>query len=183
MGPRGPAKVYTQVVIRNDFFNIDQTSMLFNKERTEVLTVWFRIFVCFFWKRYHTEEVSRRWIRGDTSIIFLKTRFTRKMPEFRFHVFFGYHVVKQFYLKWTEFIRNCEFCSNYSSPRNRTELEQSSQFLVNSVSIRQNHDIMYSSMKKEAYMESGLPGIFWVKLMSKKNSARVSRGPFHAYEG
>ena len=48
MGPRGPAKVYTQVVIQNDFFNIDQTSMLFNKELTEVLTVWFRIFVCFF---------------------------------------------------------------------------------------------------------------------------------------
>ena len=48
MGPWRPAKVYIQVVIQNGFFDIDQTSMLFNKERTEVLTVWFRIFVCFF---------------------------------------------------------------------------------------------------------------------------------------
>lgn len=92
MGPWGPAKVYTQVVIQNDFFDIDQTSMLFNKERIEVVTSGSEYLFVF--SERDITEVSRLWVPGDTSIIFLKTRFTRKMPEFRFHVFFAYLVVK-----------------------------------------------------------------------------------------
>ena len=51
----------------------------------------------------------------------------------KLHVFLLFHVRKQmtslFYLKWTEFRRNCEFYSNCESPGTQTKLEQIHNFL------------------------------------------------------
>ena len=50
-----------------------------------------------------------------------------------FNVFLLFHVRKHmtssFYLKWTEFPRNCEFCSNCGSPGTRTKSKQIHNFL------------------------------------------------------
>ena len=55
-----------------------------------------------------------KWLPGDPSTIFLATIFTSKNArKLRFHVFLHFstrtHMILSFYLKWTEFIRNCEF--------------------------------------------------------------------------
>ena len=52
--------------------------------------------------------------------------YSKNVRKFRFHVFLLFcvrkHMTSSFYLKWTEFTRNCEFYSNFGSPGTRTKI-------------------------------------------------------------
>ena len=47
-----------------------------------------------------------------------------------------HHMSSSFYLKWTEFTRKYQFCSNCGSPGIQIKLEQIQNFFVNSVHFR-----------------------------------------------
>ena len=64
--------------------------------------------------------------------------------------------ISYFYLKWTEFMRNCDLCSNYGSLGTQAKWEQNSQFLVNSEKLWH----LLSGKKLTEHMESELSGIF-----------------------
>ena len=71
--------------------------------------------------------------QGPKQYIFVDYIFSNNARKLRFHLFLLFHVRKHmassFYLKWTEFTRNCEFCSNSGSSGTRTKLEQIYNFL------------------------------------------------------
>ena len=52
--------------------------------------------------------------------------YSKNVRKLRFHVFLVFcvrkHMASSFYLKWTEFTRNCEFYSNFGSPGTRTKI-------------------------------------------------------------
>ena len=80
-----------------------------------------------------------------------------------------------FYLKYTEFTRYCEFYS-FVSPQG-LELNWwkfTISFEFGPLQVKLWHH-MFSNIKMEGYMESELPGIFWVKLVTK-NIVLVSLG-------
>ena len=78
--------------------------------------------------------------RGPTHYIFGDCFYSKNARKLRFHVLLHFyarkHMIWSFYTKWTKFTRNCEFHSKYESRGNQTKLEQTSQFLVNSVHFR-----------------------------------------------
>ena len=130
MGPRGLTKGNTQLTRQNDFsFTSNQTSVLFNKIKHLGVTVWFRKFLCFVRKRHHTARNSLALgPQGPKHNIFGDHFYSKNARKLRFHVFLLFdarnYMISSFYLKWTEFTRNCEFFSNYGSPGTRTKLEQ-----------------------------------------------------------
>ena len=108
--------------------------------------------------------------QGPKQYIFGDHFYSKNAKKLRFHVFLLFHVRKHmtssFYLKWTEFTRNCEFCSNCGSPGTRIKLEQIHNFLwIRSTSGKMM--ISFSSIKMEKYMEPELSGFFWVKMVTK----------------
>ena len=76
---------------------------------------------------------------------------SKNARKLRFYVYLHFnarkHMILSFYLMWTEFTRNCEFAPIQFDQ----QLEQNSQFLVNSLHFRQN-DVMFCNMKQEEYM-------------------------------
>ena len=52
--------------------------------------------------------------------------YSKNVRKLRFHVFLVFcvrkHMASSFYLKWTEFTRNCKFYSNFGSPGTRTKI-------------------------------------------------------------
>ena len=72
------------------------------------------------------------------------------------------HMIPWFYLKWTEFTRNSEFCFNFVLIG--TKFTVSCEFGLHKLKL-QHH--VFSSMKIEEYMESEVSGIFWVKMVAK----------------
>ena len=97
------------------------------------VTIWFRNFVCFFKKRHHTAKTAWCWVPRDPNSIFFDYFYSINARKVRINVFLLFHVRKHmtssFYLKCTEFTRNCEFCSNCGSLGIRTKLEQSHNIL------------------------------------------------------
>ena len=71
--------------------------------------------------------------QGPKHCIFGDHFYSKNARKLRFHVFLLFdarkYMISSFYLKWTEFTRNCEFFSNYGSPGTRTKLEQIYNFL------------------------------------------------------
>ena len=71
--------------------------------------------------------------QGPKQYIFGGHFYSKNAKKLKFHVLFLFHARKYMtsssYLKWTEIIRNCEFCSNCGSPRTRIKLEQVPNFL------------------------------------------------------
>ena len=72
------------------------------------------------------------------------------------------HMIPWFYLKWTEFTRNREFCFNFVLIG--TKFTVSFEFGLHR--LKSQHHV-FSSMKIEEYMESEVSGIFWVKIFAK----------------
>ena len=64
--------------------------------------------------------------QGPKHYIFGDHFYLKNARKLRFHVFLLFHsrkhMTSSFYLKWTEFTRYCEFCSNCESPGTRTKL-------------------------------------------------------------
>ena len=60
------------------FFDINPTSILFNKENT---TLCFTTSVCFLRKEHYTLEKAWCWAAEDQSTVFLASSFTQKLPE------------------------------------------------------------------------------------------------------
>ena len=87
-------------------------------------------------------------------------------------------MISLFFLKWTEFTRNCEFFSFVGS--------QGLEINWNKFTISCKFDTlqvkwcyhMFSSIKMEEYMESELSGIFRVKLVAKNIMLGSSRTHF-----
>ena len=70
------------------------------------------------------------------------------------------HMTLSFYLKWTEFTRNCEFFPFMGSQRseiNRNKFTISYEYGTLQVKLGYH---MFSSIKKEEYMKSELSDIF-----------------------
>ena len=92
--------------------------------------------------------------------------YSNSARKLRFHIFLLLHVRKHmtslFYLKWTEFTRNCEFCSNCGSPGTRTKYHT------------------FLRIKMEEYIKPELSGFFWVKIVAKN---AVPGDLSYAYEG
>ena len=64
--------------------------------------------------------------QGPKQYIFGDHFYSKNVRKLRFHVFLLFcvrkHMTSSFYLKWTEFTRNCEFYSNFGSPGTRTKI-------------------------------------------------------------
>ena len=69
---------------------------------------------------------------GPRHYIFGDQFHSKKARMLRFHEFLHFHArkctISSFYLKWTKFTRNFEFCSNLVWVREDEKLEQNSQF-------------------------------------------------------
>ena len=89
--------------------------------------------ICFFKERHHCKNRLALGPQGPKQYIFGDRFYSKNAKKLRFHVFLLFHVRKHmtstFYLKWTEFTRNCEFCSKCGSPGTRIKLEQIHNFL------------------------------------------------------
>ena len=84
----------------------------------------------------HTHKMGPR---GSKHCIFGYQFYSKNARMLRFHKFLHFHVRKymiSFYLKWTEFTRSFECCSNLVWIPEDQQLEQISQILGNSVQFR-----------------------------------------------
>ena len=166
MIPLRPTKGNAQLTRQNDL-SFKLFKLVYCLERNHLtITVWFKKFVCFFKKRYHTAKRAWCWFPRDPSTICLKN--ARKL---KFHVFLlSYarkHMISSFYLKWTKFTKNCEFFSICGSPGTWTKLEEIHNFLlIRSTSCKMAIH-MFSSIKMEEYMESELSSIFRAIVVAK----------------
>ena len=80
---------------------------------------------------------SKQYIFGDQ--FYLKNARILILHEFlRFYA--RKHMILSFYLEWTEFTRNLEFCSTLVWVPEDQRLKQISQFPGNLVQFRQNYD-------------------------------------------
>ena len=108
--------------------------------------------------------------QGPKQYIFGDHFYSKNVKKLRLHVFllfhFRKHMTSSFCLKWPEFTRNCEFCSNCGFPGHRVKLKQ---FTISCeydpLQVKWYH--IFSSIKMEEYMEPELSGIFWVKMVVK----------------
>ena len=87
--------------------------------------------LCFFKNRHNIAKKAWCWVPRDSSNILLATTFTRIMwgSSDSMYTFMLENMTSLFYLNWTEFTRNCEFCSNCGSTGTQTKLEQTQNFL------------------------------------------------------
>ena len=97
--------------------------------------------------------------------------YSKKTRKLKFHVFLFFyartHMTSSFYLMWTEFTRNCEFfpfLGPWGPKLNWKKCTISGKFGTLQVKWWCH---IFTSIKMEEYMESGLTGIFWVKLVTK----------------
>ena len=128
-----PLKLITlQIFI--DFVNIDLTIQKFFSSCSSEI---FKQLLSF----CQLTLICIKWVPEEPSTTFLVTSSTQKIPRMlRFHEFLHFHVrkhmISSFYLKWTEFTRTFELCSNLVWTPEDQQLGQNSQFLGNSVQIR-----------------------------------------------
>ena len=127
--------------------------------------------LCFFQKTHQCKnsfvlrpQEPKQYIFG----YFFDSNNARKL---RFFVFLQFHVRNQmtssFYLKWTEFTRNCKFCSNCGSPG--TQLNWN-KFTISCEFCPLQEKWwchVFSSIKLEEYMEPERSGIIQVKVVTK----------------
>ena len=77
---------------------------------------------------------------GPRGSIFGDQFYPKNVRRLRFHEFLHFyvrkHMISSFHLKWTEFTRNFEFCSNLVWVPEDQKLKQNSQFPGNSVQFR-----------------------------------------------
>ena len=107
--------------------------------------------------------------RGPKHFIFGDHFYSKNARKLRFHIFLHFNARKHislFYLKWTEFTRNCEFVQYSSGPWVLTvgiKFTISCEFGPLQVKWWCH---MFSNMKKKEYMESELSDIFRVKVVA-----------------
>ena len=125
--------------------------------------------------------------QGSKHYIFGDHFYLKNARKLRFYVFLLFHarkhMISSFYLKWTKFTKIWEFYSNCGSRGPKLNWNKFTIFLeFGSLQAKWWYH-MFSTIKMEEYMEFELPGIFWVKLVTKNMGAWVPGDPFYAYEG
>ena len=110
-----------------------------------------------------------KWVPKDPNTIFLVTFFTQKMSESSNSIlaYSSILMISPFYLKWTEVTRDCKFLKFSLSPWGLTigtKITIPSEFCPFQVKWWYH---MFSSVKKEEYIESELSGLFQVKVAAK----------------
>ena len=126
-------------------------------------------------------KTTWRWVSRDPSSIFLGTTFTRKMSESSDYMcsffFILENMTSSFYLKWTEFTRNCEFYSIlWILPKlNWNKFTISCEF--GPLQVKWWY-YKFSSIKIKEYMEPEVSGIFWAKMIAKNKVLGFTRTHF-----
>ena len=129
--------------------------------------------ICLFFQKEtsHCKSSLALGPQGPKQYIFGDHFYSKNAKKLRFHVFLLFdvrkHMKSSFYLKWTEFTRNCEFYSNFGSP--------GTQLNWNKFTVSCEFDPlqvkwwchMFSSIKMEEYLELELSGICWLKMVAK----------------
>ena len=134
MGLQGPTKGNTQLIRQDDFsFTLIKPVYCLTRKTLKCNSLVQKIF-CFSEKRHHIVKTALALgPQGPKQYIFGDHFYSKNAKKLRFHAFFLFHVrknmVSSFYLKWTEFTRNCEVCSNCRSPGTRIKLQQIHNFL------------------------------------------------------
>ena len=77
---------------------------------------------------------------GSKHCTFGNQFYSKNSRKLRFYILLHFnarkHIISLYYLKWTEFIRNCKYVPIYLRIPRDPQLEQNSQFLVNSFHFR-----------------------------------------------
>ena len=111
--------------------------------------------------------------QGPKHDIFGDLFYSKNVRKLKFHfsLFFHFnarkHMISPFYLKWTEVTRDCKFLKFSLSPWGLTigtKITIPSEFCPLQVKWWYH---MFSSVKKEEYIESELSGLFQVKVAAK----------------
>ena len=120
--------------------------------------------------------------RGPKHYTFGKQFYSKNAKKYRFNVSLHFHARKHillsFYLVWTDFPRNSEFCSNYWSPETQTEIflwiqSTSCKIMITYVFWHENGGIH----KIWAFWH------FSSRTGHQKYDSCVLRDPFYAHEG
>ena len=134
MGPQGPTIGNSQLIRQNDF-SFTQIKLVYCLTRKTLKYNTLVQKICFFLQNEisHWKNNLALGPQGPKQHIFEDHFYSKNARKLRFHVFLLFHVWKHmtssFYLKWTEFTKNCGFCSNCGSPRTQIKLEQIHNFL------------------------------------------------------
>ena len=141
MGPQEPIKGNAQLIRQNDFsFTCIKLVCCFTRKTLKCNK--FVQNICLFLQKEitHCKNSLALGPQGPKQYIFGNHFYSKNTKKLRFHVFLQFHVKKHmsssFYLKWIEFTRNYQFCSNCGSPGIQIKLEQIQNVFVNSVHFR-----------------------------------------------
>ena len=135
MGPQGPIKENAQLTRQNDIsFKLFTLVYCLARESLKCNSLVQKI--CMFLQKEtsHLQNSFALGPQGPKDYIFGDHFYSKNPRKFKFYVFLLFyatkHMMLSFYLKWTEFTRNCEFFfSICGSPETRTKLEQIHNFL------------------------------------------------------
>ena len=129
IGPRGPTKRYAQLTKQNDFcFTEIKLVHCLTRKIFKYNSLILKICMSVQKETSHYKNSLALGLQGPKQYIFGDHVYSKNARKLRFHVFLLFHVRKHmtssFYLKWTEFTRDCEIHSNCRSSGTRTKLEQ-----------------------------------------------------------
>ena len=120
MGSRGLTKGNTQLTRQNDFsFTYIKLAYCFIRKTLR----WNSLIqiICMFLQKetLHCKSSLALRPKGPKHYVFGNHIHAKNARKLRFHVFVLFaarkNMISSFYLKWTEFTRNCEFSANYGS--------------------------------------------------------------------
>ena len=133
MGSWEPTKRNTQLIRQVTF--LTEIKLIYYLTSTTLKSNSLIKNICTFFQRDIT--VQRQLsigLLGTQALYFLQSLLLNNARKLRFNVFLRFHARKhitKLYLKWTEFRRNCDLCSNYGCLGTQTKYGKNSQFLVN----------------------------------------------------
>ena len=126
MGPRGPTKGNAELTRQNDIsFTLFTLVYCLARESLKCNSLVQRI--CMFLQKEtsHFQNSFALGPQGSKDYIFGDHFYSKNPRKFKFYLFLLFyatkHMISSFYLKWTEFTRNCEFFIPFVGPR-RPEL-------------------------------------------------------------
>ena len=134
MGPQGPTKGNAQLTRQNDIsFTLFNLVYCLARESLKCNSLVQKI--CMFLQKEtsHCQNSLALGPQRPKYYIFGDHFYLENARKLKLHVLLLFyarkHMISSFYLKWTEFTRNCEFFSICGSPGTRTILEQIPNFL------------------------------------------------------
>ena len=136
MGPREPTTGNTQLTRQNDIL-FTEMELVYCLTRKTLKCNSLVQKICMFLQKETSYCKSSFALSpgpwGPKHYIFGDRFYFENARKLRFHVVLLFHarkhVISSFYLKWTEFTRYCEFCSNCESPWTRTKLVKTHNLL------------------------------------------------------